>query len=166
VRKRPALPTADDFFRMGAPPSQDTAARDDLEADEPLATSDREEAGPPQTPSTESRERISKPTPLSPPSDVSSTRRRSLGTPDRAASIAPVLTLPGLADGPLEKATLYLPHGLLKALEVIRVRLLTEYDIKINRSQIAEAVLAHALTDVEKLEQMLVERYNELSVVD
>jgi hypothetical protein len=77
-----------------------------------------------------------------------------------------VLTLPGLADGPLEKATLYLPHGLLKALEVIRVRLLTEYDIKINRSQIAEAVLAHALTDVEKLEQMLVERYNELSVVD
>ena len=55
------------------------------------------------------------------------------------AALAPRLRSVRGAGG--DKVTFYLPAELLKRLEVVRVRLLVEYNLKVGRSQIAQALL-------------------------
>lgn len=169
--KRPALPTADEFFRVtsrepeqtaNAQPEEESRPRqaealaDSGEEAEDLPAPDTGEPEQPPAADTDAR-------PASPPAKPASRRQPR---PRSARGAAPLFTLPGATEGPLEKVTLYLPQGLLKALEVARVRLLTEYDIKVNRSQIAELVLAQALEQMEELERLLAERYSEAAVAD
>ena len=67
------------------------------------------------------------------------------------------------SEGPLEKVTLYLPHGIVKALEVVRFRMLMEHDLKVSRSEIAQTVLQQALEDPEALEGTLLAEYRRAS---
>jgi hypothetical protein len=63
---------------------------------------------------------------------------------------------------PTEKVTFYLPARMLQELEVCRVRLLTEYNLKVNRSQITQAALALTLNKPELIEDALL-RLDELA---
>lgn len=58
---------------------------------------------------------------------------------------------------PTEKVTFYLPARMLEELEVCRVRLLTEYNLKVNRSQITQAALALTLDRPDLLEDALLQ---------
>ncbi len=171
--KRPALPTADEFFRVTSREPEQTAepepedettaeARADLASPDDGGEAEDLPVAPP-----EAAEQL----PLAdtdlrpePVPEKRASRHRPRPRPARAD--VPLFTLPGATEGPLEKVTLYLPQGLLKALEVTRVRLLTEHDVKVNRSQIAELVLARALEDMEELERLLAEHYREAAVAD
>lgn len=58
---------------------------------------------------------------------------------------------------PTEKVTFYLPARMLEELEVCRVRLLTEYNLKVNRSQITQAALALTLDRPDLLKDALLQ---------
>jgi hypothetical protein len=68
---------------------------------------------------------------------------------------APPLALP---PGPTEKVSFYLNPTLLKRLELLKAQLLVEHNLKINRSQIIELLLAEGLQEVEALTEKLLAR--------
>ncbi len=137
-RKAP-LPTADDFFRVPArepEPAPQTVAPPLESAEETIA-----EVGP--APVVERRP----------------ARPRKARTARPAASTPPDIAPPAESStDAAEKVTFYLPRSLLKSLEVVRVRVLMDHDVKITRSQIAEAVITTALVDVDALERLVLDR--------
>jgi hypothetical protein len=94
------------------------------------------------------------------PARPAKARTTSPARPD-AAAVADQFLLPPLSDGPLEKVTFYLSQGLLKALEVMRLRMLLEHDVKIARSDVAQLVLARALADPAELQALLLDARSE-----
>lgn len=158
MRKGRNLPTADEFFRVGPAqgtepetPTDEGAAH--LGAETPPAQpsrtkdADGEEATDPSSASTRRRLRSPKRTPAKPSRPAPSSAADSLPMPDATV-------------GPLEKVTLYLPNGMVKALELVRVRILMEHDIKVTRSDIAQIVLAKAIAEAAELQDMIVAEHS------
>ncbi len=137
-RKAP-LPTADDFFRV---PSREP-----------------EPAPQPAPAPAESVEEAVIETAPAPAVEKRPSRPRKPRASRSAASTPPDLAPPAdSATDAAEKVTFYLPRSLLKSLEVVRVRVLMDHDVKITRSQIAEAVITTALSDVDALQRLVLDR--------
>jgi hypothetical protein len=90
------------------------------------------------------------------PRPARSRRPHASGTP--AHTPPDVVTVADPSADAQEKVTFYLPRSLLKSLEVVRVRVLMDHDVKVTRSQIAEAVITTALSDVDALERLVLDR--------
>lgn len=140
--RKPLMPTADDFFRV---PSR--------EPDVPAPSAAPPEAAPESPPEPP-------PEPASAaPAEKAEPRPRRARSPKPVASVPPdIAPATDSSAGALEKVTFYLPRSLLKSLEVVRVRVLMDHDVKITRSQIAEAVITTALADVDALERLVLDR--------
>ena len=54
-----------------------------------------------------------------------------------------------------EKVTFYLSRDLLKRLELTKVQLLLDHDLKVSRSQIVEVIVEQTLEDVERIAPLL-----------
>ncbi len=57
-----------------------------------------------------------------------------------------------------EKVTFYLPPDLLKRLELTRVQLLLDQDLKVSRSQVVEVILEQMMGDTGQIATLLEER--------
>lgn len=133
MARKPDLPGAADFFQTGASkraekkPSKQTASQTDQKqpADTVSASPDDRAQERPAT---------QKNAPDTLTADMQS------------LSVEPPQTI---EQPPTEKVTFYLPARMLEDLEVCRVRLLTEYKLKVNRSQITQAALALTLNRPE-----------------
>ncbi len=140
MARKPDLPGAADFFQSGAAKQTEKKS-----AKGRSSTRDREqETQKPQTPDADGAEGSK--TATSAPSDTLTAQMQSL-------SVKPPQTI---EQPPTEKVTFYLPARMLEDLEVCRVRLLTEYKLKVNRSQITQAALALTLNRPELIADALV----------
>ena len=137
-RKAP-LPTADDFFRV---PSREP---------EPVPQ-------PVEPPAESVDEPIVESAPASVVEKRPSRRRRPRAARSEASTPPPIAPPADSATDAAEKVTFYLPRSLLKSLEVVRVRVLMDHDVKVTRSQIAEAVITTALADVDALQRLVLDR--------
>jgi len=145
VAKKPRLPTASDFFNL-----------DNMEA-EPKPNSDSKARQKPATEKSASRQR----TVTSGAEQVSSGNSTALSPSQlhlqvnlKALSSIPPHTI---AQTPTEKVTFYIPPQMLQDIEVCRVRLLTEHNVKVTRSQIAQAALALTSYDPALIHQALLQ---------
>ncbi len=152
MRKAAVLPTADEFFRVtseqGPPPTPEAPAASEREADA-------------ETPEGKTSRRSVRG--ARPPRPSSGARGDSAPREDQAeAQSAPAaVAFPSVSEGPLEKVTFYLPHGLVRSLEVMRFRMLMEHDLKVNRSEIAQTVLQQAFEDPETLQAVLLTEHGQ-----
>lgn len=146
MARKPDLPGAADFFQSGA------AKQGQRE------TSQKRSAKPDQNPNAQKSQDAH---------GDGAEERGAVGsgaygtlTPEmESLSVEPPQTI---QQPPTEKVTFYLPARLLEDLEVCRVRLLTEYKLKVNRSQITQAALALTLNRPELIADALV-RLDELA---
>lgn len=72
--------------------------------------------------------------------------------PDRLVEGGPARTVEA---GLTEKVTFYISPELLKRLELTRVQLLLDHNLKVSRSQIVEAILVQGVGDVEQIAGLL-----------
>ena len=152
MARKPKLPGAEDFFST----VKDAEERAELEKPSRKKRGKRasEEAQPADTqmPQPEALAQPAASLPGSQP--LLSERQFDLARIGASQTLAPPQTLP---QPDTEKVTFYVPAQMLQQLEVCRVRLLTEHDIKANRSQIAQAAMAISIYNPELIAQALLE---------
>lgn len=149
MARKPELPGAADFFHT---PGRSGTATDDSARDELKDT----KTAPAHTKKAEK----------GPSSGADDRRRRGEGPaePRLAPEMDTLSTEPPqtIQQPPTEKVTFYLPARMLQDLEICRVRLLTGYNLKVNRSQITQAALALTLNKPGLIEDALL-RLDELA---
>ncbi len=148
--RKPKLPGAADFFKAGGAPR---------EAEEPVSLEPDEEA--------ENEAEEEGPTETSPPPEARGSTRRVAGhdltagqvilTPAQLRATQVAAPAHALPQPITEKVTFYVPPQMLQQLEVCRVRLLTERNIKANRSQIAVAAMALCIHDTDLIAETLLQ---------
>ena len=154
MARKPKLPGAEDFFSTAQNAEEDTdsqkPARKKRGERQPSQKATPVHAATPE----QSDLAPDAPASLSGSQQPLSERQLDLAHIGASQTLAPPRALP---QPDTEKVTFYVPAQMLQQLEVCRVRLLTEHNIKANRSQIAQAAMAVSIYDPDLIAEALLE---------
>ena len=142
MARKPKLPGAEDFFSTAKDAGEETKAQKPSRKKK-AATQTPPDAPPAATEAVQ-------PEPVAPPASP----QLDLAHIAASQTLEPPRTLP---QPDTAKVTFYVPAQMLQQLEICRVRLLTEHNIKANRSQIAQAAMAISIYDPDTIARALVE---------